>query len=503
MKIWGHTHAGRIRFKCLGCDTSTTNSGESSRKLGYDEILISTNHKRLVARIKTGQKRFVVTSAQNNTRRNSKFFASLKTYCKSNKAELICIPVHYKNISLYTANQEYKKQWPVDLQEYMIDAPLKIGGKLIIRADVRIASTTLNPLTGKGPINGRNWTVFGHPQFAMETVASPIGAMPKRMYTTGSITVANYTETNLGARAKFHHVYGALIIEVARGHCFVRQLNADSTGGFYDLDYYYPPSGNPKKSKNIAVLTPGDEHIKFNKKLIRQATYDKHDSIVKTLRPTTIVRHDVLDGYAGSHHHERDDVTLFRKYHKKDHDYRYELDEVVDFINQTTPNYAHNIIVASNHNEHLTRWLSYVDPKKDHQNALLIHELKTAQYENALADLPTDPLRIYLTPRVKHPIIFLNRKSQCVINGVDYAQHGDYGINGARGSARGLAGTTYKMVIGHSHGAMIVRGVYQVGSSTGVLEYEKGFGCRSNTHCIQYANGKRTLIDIFGSRWRL
>jgi len=43
----------------------------------------------------------------------------------------------------------------------------------------------------------------------------------------------------------------------------------------------------------------------------------------------------------------------------------------------------------------------------------------------------------------------------------DVSQHGDVGTNGSRGSARGLARATYKMSIGHGHGARICQGVWQ------------------------------------------
>ena len=65
-----------------------------------------------------------------------------------------------------------------------------------------------------------------------------------------------------------------------------------------------------------------------------------------------------------------------------------------------------------------------------------------------------------------------------------------------------MAKSTYKMVIGHSHSARISKGVYQTGTSTGRLDYEAGLSDHTNTHCVQYQNGKRTLIDIFDGKWR-
>ena len=501
----GETKGGRTRWSCNQCGFRTTGSSESQKNQpGYDVEAARARMKYLKKLITARQiKRFVVTSAQNNTRVNKKQLTALESYCRRNDAELMIIPIHYKNVTAYKTNQDENKSWAPEVEKYFVTEALKISNQIIIRADVKIPATTFSPLSGKEPINGKLWTVFGHPQFAMETVASPLGIKSKRMYTTGAVTVKNYSQTNVGAKAEFHHVQGALVVEIDRGNVWVRQLNADHSGGFYDLETYYKPDGRILKTGRILALTTGDEHVKFNKKSVRRATYDDDGSLVSRLRPRFIVRHDVLDGYAGSHHHEKNDVLQFQKFHRGDNDYRRELDQVVDFINGTTPPDARNVIVASNHHDHLYMWLSRVDPKEDPTNALFIHELKQLQYLGALNNTTTDPFELYVSPKLNRKAIFLGRGASFVLKGVDYAQHGDVGLNGARGSAQSLAKTTYKLVIGHTHSARIVKGVYQVGTSAGTLEYEKGLGARSNTHCIQYPNGKRTLIDIFNGRWRL
>lgn len=492
----GLTELGIQRFRCLKCRRRTTGTSEPQ-----PSPVDPARLRHLKERIKAGARRFVITSAQNNTRKNAPFFRTLLRYCEHRDAELIVVPIHYKNINLYTASQQYKKFWDRDLTPYLIDEPLDLGGNVVVRADVCIAATAANPLEGKQPIGGAKWTIFGHPQLAMEPVPTPADKLPKRMYTTGAVTTKNYSRTNAGAKAEFHHVEGALVVEVDGAHAFIRQVNADSRGRFYDLDTLYGPDG-AQSGHAVLALTTGDEHVKFHKPEVRAATYDAPDSIVRALKPRYIIRHDILDGYAGSHHHEHDDVLQFTKHHQGNHDYRAELDQVVDFLDATTPADAETVIVPSNHHDHLYKWLARVDPRKDPTNALLIHELKAAQYQNALAGRTTDPLEIYLAPRLTCRHRFLDRSKPFVLKGVDYSQHGDVGVNGSRGSARSLAKSTYKMVVGHSHGARIVKGVYQVGTSTGRLEYERGLGDHSNTHCIQYPNGKRTLVDIFDGKWR-
>lgn len=498
----GVAQSGKTRWRCSACRRRTTNPNVHAHETEQDEAQYKENANRLRKKIKEGVRRFVVTSAQNNTRKNNRFFQSLLQYCWYNDAELVVIPIHYKNISLYTASQEYKKTWDKELKQYLVTDEIYLGGNVVVRADINIAATTFNPLSGKEPIGGGRWTIFGHPQFAMEPVANSPGQLPKRMYTTGAVTNKNYSSTNAGAKAAFHHVNGALIVEVVGRHSFIRQLNADSKGGFYDLDKYYAPDEIISEQR-ILALTTGDEHVKHICPSVVKATYTNENSIVNCLCPKYIIRHDVLDGHAGNHHHDGDDVIKFKKFHVGDMDYTCELNDVVSFVNSTTPSFTTTVFVPSNHHHFLYRWLNKVDPRIDHQNALLIHELKAAQYKNALAGKTTDPFEIFMIPRLTCKFKFLHWGENFKLKGIDYTQHGDVGVNGARGSAAAFAKIATKLVIGHAHSSRIVRGVYQAGTSTGRLDYEKGLDNHTNTHCIQYLNGKRTLIDIIDGEWRL
>jgi len=495
--------SGRQRYKCRRCKISTTNSQESSFNHGYDKEAASERATALREKIAAGTRVFVVTSAQDTTGPHRPFFEALKRYCKDRNAELIMIPVHYKNISLFTAGQEYKKAWHPDLEPYLIDERIKLGGGVELMGNIRIQATAVWPLAGMEAVGGTKWTVYGHPQISMEPVETAGSKRPKRMYTTGSVTQKNYSETKEGSKADFNHVFGALVIEVdGPQRVFVRQLNANSSGVFYDLDKRYSAEGI-SRGHRIESLTTGDEHVKWMRPAVKKATYTAPDSMVNTLKPKVIVRHDVVDAYAVSHHHMTDPLKQFAKHHNGDNCARSELDQVVDFINETTPKNAETWIVDSNHHEHIDKWLSRASANTDHQNANLILELQAAQREAVLKRGDTRAFPIYLRPRLKCKFKILDRNTPALIKGVDHSQHGDVGTGGSRGSARGIAKSTHKATICHSHTSRIVKSVFQGGSSAGELEYYRGLGAHTNTHVIQYPNGKRTLVDIFNGKWRL
>ena len=380
---------------------------------------------------------------------------------------------------------------------------MRIGPKIWVRADIKIQATAADPLSGMAPLAGDKWAIFGHSQIALEPIATPQEQLPGRMYTTGCITRKAYSSTKAGAKAAFHHVVGALLVEIQGKNAFIRQLNADHKGYIHDVTDCYTPTTILRNQAALS-LTTGDEHVKWMLPNVMTATYDADNSIVQVTKPSTLVRHDVLDGYAGSHHHEKHYTTQYKKWYHGDANYRRELDQVVNHINTTTPITwdCMNLLVRSNHHEHLDFWLERADDRIDHENADIICELRNAQRQAIRAGDDYDAFRLYLEPRLEVPAEFSNPNKPYMLGGVDFSQHGHRGQSGSRGSAKGFANTTHKATIGHTHSARIVKSVFQVGKSCDNLEYEEGLSAHTHTHSLQYANGKRTLIDIFGTNWR-
>jgi len=505
MAVHAKAESGRQRYRCNGCGFRTTASGEShfeNRRLGYNQETADERLDALKEAIKNGANRFVVTAAANNSEVDYAAWKSLRRLCEDRGAHLIVIPIHYKNISLYTGSQEYMKAWAKSVEPYLIDEAIRIGPKTWVRADIKIQATAADPLSGMAPLAGDKWSIFGHSQMALEPIATPINQLPGRMYTTGAITQKSYSKSKMGAKANFHHVCGALYIEVEGRKTFIRQLNADHKGHIFDLTDLYTPTGIQREMP-VLSLTTGDEHVKWMLPNVKAATYTDKDCIVDETMPSYLIRHDVLDGYAGSHHHENSYTTQYKKWLHGDADYKAELDQVVRHINTTTPKGCENVLVTdSNHHEHLDWWLNRADDRVDHLNADLICVLRNAQREAIRNGKHPNAFELYLTPRLTVPTSFTDPNTPFLLAGVDFAHHGHRGANGSRGSARGFANTTHKATIGHTHSARIVKSVYQVGKSCDTLEYETGLSSHTNTHSLQYANGKRTLLDIFGKFWR-
>jgi hypothetical protein len=282
-------------------------------------------------------------------------------------------------------------------------------------------------------------------------------------------------------------------------------LNFDGEG-FCDLGKYY--SRDYVSDMETIGLVTGDEHVLFADKNVSNATYLNDDSLVKTLKPKIIVRHDVLDAYSISHHHRKNVFTQYAKWKSGLNDIKEELDLTINYINETTPSDAETWIVSSNHNEHLLKWLNECDPKYEPQNALIYHYLmysvlsQTNMGESG-AEYP-DPFELYAKPLLSNNVRFIGRREGAKIGECEVGYHGDSGIGGSRGSRQQFSILPTKTIIGHSHSPGITRGSYQVGTSSKMkLEYNSGPSSWHQAHCLIYANGKRQLVFIVNGKYKV
>lgn len=447
-----------------------------------------------------GAEVFVFTSATNDTPADLPFIRSLETYCEHNSGLLGIVRLYYKNPDV-PRPKDHENTWSSHIEDYLISGRLDLGG-IVVLADQRISPTASRPLTSKEPIEGSTWTIFGHTQIAMKTVPSPPTVKPKRMYTTGACTRAVYAKKDLSARAEFHHVVGAVVVEITKDFVFVRQLLKDSSGGFYDLDKYYR-GGNVLSGQRALALNCGDEHERIVDELAVDATFGVK-GLVSLIRPKYIFRHDVLDSYAVSHHHVGRTSVEHTKWQAGEDDIHSEIVRSLDYLNDTTPKGSVSVIVRSNHHDHVDQWLDRADSRKDFVNADFIDTMRLAQRVDLANKGDGHIYRMYGEKYLKEPkrFRFLGYNSPFILKGVDMANHGHLGVNGSKGSLSCFAKVVTKTFIAHGHSPGIEKGCYQIGKKAKKAEYERGYSSHSHTDGVLYNNGKRTLIDFHKGQFR-
>jgi hypothetical protein len=475
---------------------ATDSSGRAKQKLVFNRPLNKQT------------KRYIVTAAQNGTPIHEAFFQSLVAASKSLSAELLVVPIRYKNpTSRWTLSQANAEQWDSALQPYLYNGRRKLNANLVLLGDIKTVPTASSPLTGFDAISGGESAILGHTKLQLKVVPTPSNKLPKILTTTGAVTVPNYTDSKAGKIGEFHHMLGAVIVELEDKIFHMRHVSADAkTGEFTDLEYRYTPTGRVKAPRPLALVM-GDTHVDSIDPKVERATFGP-GGIVDALNPLTLVWHDLLDGYSCNPHHRDNPFNRIAKRQADRDDVGAEVRRAVSFVTSHTKGDVQSVVVASNHNDFLRRWIVNTDWREDPVNAefYLKTALKMVQ-ETSLDDSGTttlDPFA-YWVSKANHLRVRVLRVDEAFqLGGIDLGQHGELGPNGARGSITNLRRIGARSIIGHSHVPGIDEGAMQVGTSTYLrLEYNAGPSSWLNAHAIVHADGKRQLIFIIDGHWRM
>lgn len=501
--------------KLLGIGKSTV--GDVLREETHKELLSMLNDKPIASgTIKPPKEKvkkfegscFVFTSAQNNTFVHDKFLRSLEVYCKHNNAQLVVSTFSYnKNMFL---NEKDSQWYDPKIRKYIINEPMNITDSLTYCGELDIIPTAVNPLSGFHNYTGLMSAIIPHAKLQLESIPTPKYDEPKLMYTTGAVTQRNYLSRKAGQKAQHHHVFGALVVEVdADGDWFVRQLNCESeTGEFYDLENKYTPTGVVSGDSTVEAINWGDIHAIQLEPVVAKTSWLGNGNILDTLKPKHQFIHDVLDQRARNHHSIKDPHFMFNMYVNETESVKAEVELTAKVILDMQRDFSEVIVVESNHDLALDRYLKEQDYRKDPVNAIFFLELQLAKYRaiyNGDKNFSTFEHACHLTvPETKYIRYLRTDESFRICNNeIECGQHGSIGASGTRGSVNSFQKQGMKFNIGHSHSATIKDGVYQAGVS-GKLDqnYNVGGSSWSHSHIVTYINGKRTIVTLKNGKWR-
>lgn len=466
---------------------------------------------------------FVVTSAQNATPLHEGFWNSLLQYCKFRDAELMVIPIRYKNATSRWTESQANAEWWLEhpelykgagpLQKYLWNVRKDLNKNITVLGDIKVQPTAVSPLTGFEAITHSESGIFGHTKLQLKVVATPQGKYPKILTTTGACTVKNYTDTRAGKLGDFHHTLGAAVVEVDGSWFALRQINASKDGAFYDNDYLYDGTKkSPVKYRGgVPGIVFGDTHVEGIDPAVEKATFG---DIVPFFQPEKVFYHDLEDGGSVNHWAQKNPFVTGARHFSKAGSAEEEFLSACNFVSDRTTGLTKSYIVASNHNDWLHRWILERDWKtlspKDRGFYLNVAS-KLYEQSKLLTGDDAEKLNAFIMLAKEHfanndrsNIHVLDYEESCIVAGIECGMHGHYGPNGSRGSARNMRRIGVKSIIGHSHTPAIEEGCYQVGTSTKLTRgYTHGPSSWLNTHCVIYPNGKRTLINIIDGKWRL
>lgn len=465
---------------------------------------------------------YILTSAQNNTKVHEQLWENLVAFADHFEipAQIFVASFTYNKMTNPIGGRKAKRKtsketdnepewWHNIVLPFLTDERLQLAPGLEWCGELQILPTAVYPLSGLESYTGRNSSIIPHPKFAVTSVASPKHKGTKFMWTTGTVTVSNYIQKKAGQKAEFHHGFGALIVEVDHeGNWYVRQLNASRDGTFYDWDLMVK-DGKVTSGHRPEAIVWGDIHERQLEKDIREIAWGK-GGILDQLHPKRQIFHDVLDFRAQNHHDRDDPWKVYEKFQDDKTSVKIEVSESGHFLNYAQRKWCESIVVCSNHDMALIRWLKYSDFRYDPENALFFLRAHLNAYEAILSGnkdfyVIEWAFQGYGLDHTK----FLRRDESYIIcpdahGGIELGMHGDVGANGARASGiRTFSKTGRKCIIGHGHGSEQHEGAMRVGVM-GALDqgYNEGMSNWSHTNAIVYPNGKRTLFTIWNRKAR-
>jgi len=443
------------------------------------------------------KKRFIISWAQNNTPVHTGLMKNLEAYAEFIAADIHIIAGRYRNpTSMWTNQQEESEFWVSEVLPYLDANRHDIHKYVSIMSDIKIQPTAVNPMTGLQALSGINSCVFGSPKVQLEMISVLEGNKPKMMTTTGAVTKKNYTDSKAGKTGEFHHTFGFVIVEIKNDDTFfVRQVTADDkTGNFTDL-YYRVEKGEVSEVTKFAAAILGDIHYGHHDQDVLDTTL----SLFERVKPQHVILHDVFDGSSITHHEIKDPFIQYGKEISGTNDLGKEVDFMLESL-KAFEKFDNVVIVRSNHDDFLDRWLKNEDWKKQptYKNSRLymkMSDMLLEQYSN-------DPYNVKgVIPSIinqKFPkFITLGRSASYRVKDWELGQHGDIGSNGSRGSLLQFRKLNTKIVVGHYHSPGRKDGALAVGTSTKLrVGYNRGASSWLQSHVIIHTDGRAQHINF-------
>jgi hypothetical protein len=483
--------------------------------------------------------RYILTAAQNNTLVHTPFLANLEAYAAAMGATIMVSRFSY-NKATYGAKATKAGRAPgaadteglwydPAIAHYVCDDPARHGscrwqlapasadgdGGLVWCAEMNILPTAVRPLSGLESYSGPASGVFPHAKICLESVPVIGERPPKFNYTTGAVTQRNYVAKKEGIKAEFHHAYGALFVEadLVSGMWWARQLNATDDGAFYDLTRRVA-NGRVTLGHRLLAFNPGDVHASEIDPTTRTCIWGRGGAL-DILRPEHQFWHDTFSHRNRSHHELKSFEARYAKWAAGDaaDSVEHEVRVAAELLAEAHRDWCTTVVVSSNHDRHIDRWLDEADYKQDPANAefFLEAQLERARIIRALGPRQWDGLRWAIERQWRlanalWPVRFLGRDESFRIgppgHEIECGSHGDEGPNGARGNASNLSRIPIRMNVGHAHSACLREGLAQAGVCHRPKQssYAHGASSWSTSHILTYQNGKRCIATERGGR---
>ena len=519
-------HAGNVSAIARDMGLTRATVQEHIRKLGMKKPI--AGGKQRAKEVKeplpsTGVvKRFILTSAQNNTFIHKDFWDNVLAMAKHYEAKIMVGTFSY-NQNMFGklavkngTKKDYEEELWYDpkLMPYISDERIELAPGLTWCGNMNILPTEDNPISGLETYGGSTSVIFPHTKIEMRSIATMPDMPVKMIYTTGCTTLMNYLQKKLGIKAEHHHRYAFLLVEVdSDGNWWVRQVAARKNGKtIQDLNVLVENGAVTSTEATVDAITWGDLHATNSQPEIVAASMTMLDA----LHPKYQFIHDVMEGVSVNRHyikHAPLPHQYFHRWLRGLHRVDEELKQSRAILEQYLRPWCQTVAPDANHDaKWLESWLSKFDYRYDPANAELFLRMQNFMYAEIRKDI-TAPKNVNLMKyafekeaKLKAGAVkFLLPDESFTVGEVELGCHGHLGPNGTFGSPANLAKIGKKATTAHTHSAGIYHGLYVAGTSSKLTkdwDYTMGPSSWSWSHVLQYANGQRAVVTMKNGKWR-
>lgn len=520
-----NAHSGNISevSREVGCARSTVRRHLKQAGLGKKPIAGGKQRAEVKhePRPKKGRvKRYILTSAQNNTYIHKEFWENVKALASHYDASILVGTFSYNQnnfgklaVKNGTLKPHENSLWfDPAIVPHISDRKIELAPGLLWCGNMNIMPTEDNPVSGLETYGGATSVIFPHTKIEMRSIATTPDMPVKMAYTTGAVTLMNYLQKKLGIKAEHHHRYAFLVVEVdSNGNWWVRQVAARKDGkNIQDLNVVVENGKVVSTEGKAEAITWGDLHSTLSEPKVVASAQDMLDS----LHPQYQFLHDILEGVSVNRHmrkhaanHEKFTVWL-RGLHRVDA----ELKQSRAVIDKYLRPWCQTIVPDANHDrEWLKLWLREFDYRVDPANTELFLRLQSFMYAELRKGKSAKNVNLtefaFVNEAGMEPgaIKFLLPDESFEVKEVECGMHGHLGPNGSFGSPSNLAKIGKKATTAHTHSAGIYHGLYVAGTSSKLTtdwDYTTGPSSWSHSHVVLYPNGQRAVITVKNGKWR-
>lgn len=435
------------------------------------------------------KKRFLISWAQNATSVHKQLFENMEAYAKFIDAQIIIIPGRYHNVTgimdnvAKAASQEW---WDPRIVKYLSKNRHNLNNGVSVLSDISVQPTAVNPLNSLESLTQGESAIVGHPRVHLKTLPVLDPSNPRVMMSTGSCTISNFSESKAGKIGEFHHTLGMVVVELRDNkRFFARQITATANGNFIDL-YYSVENGNITTINETLALIKGDIHYGNHDEIILNKSFTK---LVPKIKPKQIILHDIFDGYTVNPHEMNNFVKQYENEKNGKNSLKTEIDALIKWLDTIK---QHNLVVVfSNHDDFLTRFIINADVKKNVKNALEYMEYGKILLEGKA---PNGIIPYIINQKFKN-IKCLGRNESYKVKDWELGIHGMDGVNGSRGSIQQYRRLNSKLVSAHAHSPCRLDGTLQCGCNTKLrMGYNNGMSTWALSDVIIHKNAKAQHI---------